>query len=336
MCKRVWIGVDLGKSSFSAALAVVGTCPADWASLPVCEFAHDSPGIKAFVQWVQSHAIDEILGVCVEATGRLSWVFVEGLKEQLGPVSIVNPARPHAYAKSIGLRTKTDRVDACVLALYGLATTPVPKALPDSRQRQLRELAHLYERNLRDKIACQNQLREPFESLFAQQRLRDHLQRLKKELAAIQGEMDRIIALDPQLKNDATRMQTIPGVGPKTARLVIARFGNLRTYTRNELVALAGLYPRRHDSGTSVHHRPRLAKAGESRIRANLYMGAITARRNCVPLRQYADQLRDRGLTTMAILGAIMRKLLMLIRAVVVTETDYDPNYHHTVQSKAA
>ncbi len=332
MCKSVWLGVDLGQQSFSAALATPQTRAADWTSMPVCEFPNDSEGIDAFVAWVHTQEVEEILGVCVEATGRLSWTWVECLNGRLAPVSIVNPARSCAFAKSLGLRSKTDRIDACVLALFGMATSPAPKAIPDSLQRQLRELAHLYRRSLRDKIAYENQLREPLASPFVQQCLRNKLGSVEQELTSIQTEMDRLLASNAQLDADFKRMQTIPGVGPKTARLLLALFGDLRTYSRNELVALAGVYPRVYQSGTSVHRKPKLAKGGGAHARAVLFMPALNAKRFCPPLRCYADRLREKGLAPMAILGAVMRKLLLLIRAVVVSETDYICDYATAVK----
>jgi len=336
MCKPSWIGVDLGKQTFSAAVASQGTRPADWASLAVEQFPHDKQGITAFVRWVKRHTGKSLLGVCVEATGRLSWSFMDALKGRLGCVCLVNPARPHDYAKSIGLRSKTDRIDACVLALYGLAMTPVPTALPDSRQRQLRELARLHERAVSDQIACRNQLGEPYESSLAKTVLRKKLRALEKEAAVIEAEMDRLIAQDQQSKADIKRMLTVPGVGPKTARLMVARFGDLRRYSRNELVALIGVYPREHSSGTSVHKKPRMAKAGERRIRANLYLSAMNARRFNPHFKQYSERLGARGLQPMEILGAIMRKLVLTLRAVVVTGTDFEPDRQNRRDGKEA
>jgi len=76
--------------------------------------------------WVgrQAGAPDRIAGVCVEATGRLSWTFVETLDGRLGPVSIVNPAHPVQVARSVGLHEKSNRTDACVLALFSVAPRP--------------------------------------------------------------------------------------------------------------------------------------------------------------------------------------------------------------------
>jgi transposase len=257
----------------------------------------------------------------------LSWTFIEALDGRLGGVAMLNPARPHAFAKSLGLRSKTDRIDACVLALYGQAMTPRPTAIPTLFQRQLRELSRLYDLTLNEKNACENRLREPIASPFVLASLHDNVQRAKESIARIEKEIDGLLAIDGQLEEDSIRMQTIPGVGPKTARALLAQFGDLRTYKRNELVALVGVYPRSHQSGTSVYKKGKLARGGGARQRGALYMAALCAMHHCPHMKRYAQRLRERGFTAMVILGAIMRKLLLLIRTLIVSGNNYDPNY---------
>ena len=329
MCKNIWIGVDLAKVSFHAAVASVDAHPTDWARLPNREFEHSAKGVDALCAWVErlGYGNGQIAGLCVEATGRLGWGFAELLKDRLGPVSIVNPARPVQFARSVGLREKTDRSDACVLALFGVALRPMPRPLPSERQHQLRELAGLYAGTRRDLTAVSNQLKEPIRCPFVRRRLKLKGRRLTQDLKAIEGEMDALLSEQPQSTEDARRMQTIPGVGPKTARMLLAHLGDLRQYPRAELTARAGLYPRQYQSGTSVHKRPRLAKGGGQAIRTALYMAALSARRFCPHLRSFAEGLKQKGLSNMAILGAVMRKLLLLIRTLIVSAVDYNPKH---------
>ncbi len=329
MCKRIWIGVDLAKASFHAAVAPVDAHVTDWARLSNRDFEHSLKGVAALCAWVEKLGYDSehIVGLCVEATGRLSWGFAELLNDRLGPVSIVNPARPVQFARSVGLRGKTDRSDACVLALFGVALRPMPRPLPSERQHQLRELAGLYATTRRDLTAVMNQLKEPTRSPFVRRRLGLRRRRLERDLADIEHEMDSVLAQDPQAAEDIRRMQTIPGVGPKTARMLLAHLGDLRQYTRAELTARAGLYPRQHQSGASVHKRPRMVKGGGQAIRTALYMAALNARRFCPHLNAFAQGLKQKGLSNMAILGAVMRKLLLLIRTLITLQVDYNPNH---------
>ena len=145
MSKGVWIGVDVGKQDFSAALAFDGVAVRDWARLPVHSFPFSEPGFRAFVAWVKACTrSDEILGICIESTGRLGWRWMETLGDTLVQVAMVNPARPKAFAASMGLREKTDRIDACVLALYGASMDPQPTAPASPVLRELRECNRLF------------------------------------------------------------------------------------------------------------------------------------------------------------------------------------------------
>ena len=103
--------------------------------------------------------------------------------------------------------------------------------------------------------------------------------------------------------------------------------GDLAEYTRSEIVGYAGLYPVDFESGSSVHKLPHLAKGGGGRVRRVLYMAAMSARRYCPQLKAFADRLESQGKKKLVVLAAVMRKLLLLIRALVVTGHDYDPNY---------
>lgn len=329
MRNSFWLGVDLGKEKFHAAVAEDGALPKQWASLPNAEFANTPDGIKALCAWLQEKGFEseQLAGVCVEATGRYAWTFVSQLDGRLGPVSIVNPARPVAFARSMGVRDKTDRVDACILALYGLTHKPHSTALPDSLQLQLRELTAHYTHENRDLIACNQRLREPIVSPLVRKQLFAKVRALTARIDAIEKELDRLINENPDMQHDAELIKSIPGIGPKTCRIILAEFGDLRRYSRNELVALAGVFPTQHTSGTSVRKRPRMAKRGGGRIRCALYMAALSACRYCPQLKEFYKRMKGLGKHTAQARGAAMRKLLLLIRAVVVNDKAYSKTY---------
>jgi transposase len=329
MRNSYWLGVDLSKEKFHAAIASLDSSPSGWASLPNAEFENSPAGIDALCAWTvqQGVFIQNLLGICVEATGRYAWAFVSQLDGRLAPVSIVNPARPVAFAKSMGLRDKTDRVDACILALYGVAHKPNPTAVPTSLQQQLRELTAHYAQERRELTACHQRLSETIASTLVRKQLIARTRAACKRIEAIEQELDRLIAEDPAMQRDAVLIQSIPGVAAKTCRIILAEFGDLRRYSRNELVALAGVFPKQFSSGKSVHRKPRMAKCGGRRVRAALYMAVLSARRYCPQLKSFSARLKSTGKHNAQIHGAAMRKLLLLIRAVVVNNTPYSPNY---------
>lgn len=328
MRNSYWLGVDLSKETFHAAIAALDSLPSAWATLPNAEFENSREGIDALCAWTAQHglSIQSLLGICVEATGRYAWTFVAQLNGRLAPVSIVNPARPVAFAKSMGLRDKTDRIDACILAHYGIAHKPRPTALPNAIQQQLRELTAHYAQERRELTACHQRLSENIASPLVRKQLIARTRAASKRMQAVEEELDRLIAQDPVMQHDAELIQSIPGVAEKTCRIILAEFGDLRRYSRNELVALAGVFPKQYSSGKSVHRKPRMAKCGGGRVRTALYMAALTARRFCPHLKVFSTRLKATGKHNAQVHGAAMRKLLLLIRAVVVNNTPYSPN----------
>jgi transposase len=337
MNKTVWVGIDVGKYTFQSAVADGSALPRQWASLPVAQFEHSGQGMSQFLRWLENSgwAREDIAGVCIEATGRYTYQWVQLLQERLGPVCVVNPALPKAYAHTLGIRDKSDRVDACVIALYAQAIQPQASPSDSATQRELRELSRLHQSLEEQCQANQQRLADGPSCALARAILKKTITALRRQIQNVKRALDRLIRNDDALSKDFDRARTVTGIGPKTATLILAEFGDLRRYNRDELVALSGLYPREFTSGVSVHRRPQLAKAGKASVRAALYMCAMSAVQANPHLRQFARRLKSNQKAPMQILGAVMRKLLLLVRAVIVTETDYDPQYAHTLQSQA-
>lgn len=327
MSKGVWVGVDVGKESFFAAVASREDAVADWAKLPVESFAFNAKGLEAFVCWarVASQSRGEVSGVCIESTGRLGWRFMEQLEGALGPVSMENPARTRSFGDSMGLRDKTDRVDACVLALYGVAMGPAVTQAPCAVLRELRECNRLFTTLSVDKQSYTKRLKDGPSSALVRRELKQTIALLERRMGKLQARMDELIASEQGLRRDVECMTSIKGVGPRTAYVLLAELGDLRRFSRNEIASYAGLYPRRYESGSSVHKRPRLAGRGGGPIRKALYLCAMSARRHNPQMKRLYLRLVDNGKAPMAALGAIMRKLLLLARSLLVHNTKYDP-----------
>ncbi len=338
MSNAGWVGIDVAKETFYAAVAAEVVVPREWACLPAAQFEHSVEGINRFLRWLRGLGWSKcnIAGVCIEATGRYTMKWVELLKKRMGPVCIVNPARPKAYGKSLGIRDKSDRVDACIIALYAKTMRPEPTLAPSPNQRELRELSRLH--NALQKQCQANQQRLGDGPAFALVRasLKKMIAAAQRQMEEIEQAMEQLIRNDNTFSKDLKRAVTVKGIGSKTATLILAEFGDLRRYSRDELVALAGLYPREYTSGTSVHKKSRLAKSGKASIRAALYMCAMSALQANPNLARFGQRLGKNGKEPMQILAAVMRKLLLLVRAVIVTGVDYDVNYEKRLQWQAA
>jgi len=334
----IWLGIDVGKQEFHASIATQALHGREWLKLPCQGFEHSPAGMKALLKWLrdQGTAPSQLAGVCVESTGRLSQHFADLAKGRLGSVSIINPARAKFFAQSQGSHHKNDAVDARLLAHFGWQSRPRPRPQrPEHADAlKLRELVRAYGALQADLLAQRQRLDDgpgAKEVRAAHGRL---IRAIEKELENLKAAIEDLIESNPSLKEDAARISSIPGIGPRVTQLLLAEFGDLREYNRDEVVSLAGLYPREFTSGTSVHKKPKIAKGGKANVRAALYMAAMSARRCNPVMKAFADRLAANGKPPMQIIVAVMRKLLMLAHALVVTGKDFDPT-HHQVKSQS-
>lgn len=323
-----WLGVDVSKDSFDAALALEDATPSQWAKLPVQHFEMSPAGLKEFAQWIKPHCEKgDCLGVCIESTGIYSHQFVDLISTLALPdTSMVNPALPHAFRKSFGLRDKCDRVDAAVLALYGVVHRPAPNCQRSPEYARLRTLWRLRQDYMEDLTRWKNRLEQALDA--------GQIKHIKKTIRHLEGETDRVwkeieewVQSHGELCRDIELMCTIPGVKEKTAIMVLAEVGDLRGWKRNQLTSYAGLYPKVYSSGTSVAKKPCLAGGGGKEIRKGLFLPACCTARCNPTLKQWRQQLLDNGKAKMSTIGARMRKLLLLMRSVVVHQRPYDPNF---------
>ncbi len=338
MSNKVWIGCDIAKNSFWIAVAKVDDPDIGWVKLPHREFEHSADGVEDFVQWLERMNIgkQDVAGICLESTGRFSAQWNLLLEERLGPVSIVNPAAPKAFRSSLGIRDKTDRVDACVCAMFGRMRRPRATILRSPKRQELCEQFRCYLALDSDRIAHEQRLNDGPSSPSVRGVLRKVIQALAREIEKLKAAMAQTIKDDPELSQDAKQAATVIGIGPKSVWAILGEFGDLRQYTRNELVALAGLFPKEYTSGSSIHRNARLAKGGGGRVRKVLYMSAMSAQRYNPHMKAFADRLKKNGKEPMQILGAIMRKLLLMVRSVIISGEAYDPEYGSAVDYEAA
>jgi transposase len=329
---RFWLGIDLGQETFDASLAPVSSMLPEWRKLPCQSFATHADGLKQFLSWLaeQSPPAAELAGVCLESTGGYSRRFAKqllALAPELPQVSIINPKRSLDFARSLGLRDKTDRIDAAVLALFGATfQPPQTPALPEEQQ-QLRELVRLREVLVKERDAFKNRARES-DALFARKLVQRLVRQMQRDIRALEEEARKIILKDQALARDYQLLLSIKGIGPLIAWVLLAELGDLRRFTRNQLIAFAGLYPKLHQSGKITWRRPGLAKGGNAIVRKALYNGArslFNSKDNT--LKDYVDRLQERGEKPMYCLVATMRKMLLVARAVVISGKNYDPEY---------
>jgi len=326
-----WVGADVAKSTFDAALVRCNQHYPDTPlrEIPACTFERSSKGVQAFLSWLDAQGLEDTdVRVVMEATGNYSTelaVWMLSQRQTLRP-AIANPRHTSAFIKSMGLRNKTDRLEARALGFYGVERRPLAYEAPSPEQAELRALSRYRDSLVRQRTALKNQMKETCGSTFVQKNQAKRLRLLTRDIERVEEQMKALVAQHEDLNRDIELLMSIYGVAFINATTVLAELGDLRRFTlARQLSAFAGMSPRHRQSGTSIHGRSRLCKQGNSRVRQCLYLSALAAIRGNNQLRDTYQRLLAQGKPRMVALGAIMRKLLTLMRAILISGKRYQP-----------
>lgn len=322
----VWAGVDLAKATFEAAL---------WGHeelrmMRVRSFPRSTSGARALLAWMRDDASPGVgLGLVMEATATFAEEVAAWLLD-LDPglrVAIVNPLQTSAFLRSLGLRNKTDHLDARALAQYGAERRPIPWERPKPEMAVLKDLARVRMDLVHTRTAMALRMKDHARaSKSAAKAMAKVVRALDTQIKALEAEIRKHLQAHESLAKQVDRMDSVVGVGLLTAVTVMTELGDLRRFSRSrQLTAFAGMSPSQWESGTSVRGKPRLCKQGSTRVRAALYLAASAAVRFNPDMRAFYDRLLAQGKVRRVALGAVMRKLLVLMRAVVKTDHDWVP-----------
>ena len=311
------LGIDIAKEKVEVALLVSG-------KVKNKSFKNSGDGFEGLAFWLKKLGIERV-HACLEATGNYGENLAIFLHEAGHTVSIINPSKIKGFAQSELVRTKTDKIDAGVIARFCLAMKPEPWGPPSPEIRALRALVRRADSLLDMLTQEKNRLGTAHESILPL--IKEHIAYLEKENKKIRDQIADLIDRNPELKRKKDLLASIPGIGKATTAILLAELDDLRKFRHvRELVAFIGLAPRETLSGSSIKGKPRLCKTGHARLRKALYMPALVSIRYNLMIAFY-ERLRQRGKNEKVIVCAIMRKLVHIIFGVLKSGKKYDPNY---------
>lgn len=285
--------------------------------------------LLAWAQGASGAPADELCFV-LEATGVYHEAVALFLHQAGAEVAVSNPLHIKRFAESHGIKTKNDAHDGRVLALYGHERKPKPWQPPPAPVRDLRALLKRLQALEEDRQRETNRL-EKTQIEGAPARVLESLQAmlavLTQEIGHLRQQIDDHIDRHPELKGQRAHLQSIPGVGPRLSAEFLALFSSKRFRDAKQAAAFLGLVPAQYQSGTSVHRRPHLAKNGDSRWRARLFLPALTAARYNAEVRALYQRLIQAGKSKMSAAGAAMRKLVQIAFGVFKHQQPYQPQH---------
>jgi transposase len=252
--------------------------------------------------------------VVMEATGGLERAVAVALAEAKLPIRVVEPGRVRHFALSLGQLSKTDTLDARVLANFAEAVRPEARALPDEATRQLQALLDRRRQLVEIRVAEQNRLRQgPTATVRAN--LEAHIAYLIGQADELDTAVSVAIAADQTWRLRDELLRSIPGVGRQTSAMILGLLPELGTLNGKKVAALAGLAPRARDSGKFKGVRTIFGGRGE--LRRALYMASVSAMRFNPELKAFYSRLRTAGKAAKLAIIAVARKLLTMANAMI-------------------
>jgi len=312
------LGIDISKANFHVELSLSNN------KLRHRKFGNRKGGFAELAAWLSKHKTHRV-HACMEATGPYGEDLAMFLHQAGHTVSIINPAQIKAFGQSELLRNKDDRPDAGLIRRFCEKQQPAAWVPPPVHLRQLQALT----RHLENLSETRQQQVNRLESTKAE----DVVKSLSKLIAYLDDEIKRTenqiqnhIDTHPDLKEQFELLDSISGIGTRTAATLLGEINFKQYRSARQLAAFVGLTPRNNRSGT-FRGRTRLSKIGNRRVRKALFMPAIVAKQHNPIVRSFCQRLAVKGKTKMEIIGAAMRKLIHIAFGVVKTGRAFDPNH---------
>ncbi|MGI8642853.1 MAG: IS110 family transposase [Thermomicrobiales bacterium] len=264
--------------------------------------------------------------VVLEVTGGYEAAVVAALGVAELPVAVINPRQVREFARATGVRAKTDALDARVLARFGAVVNPEPRPLPTADVLALRALA-TRRRQLVEMIIAEQQRRRGVPSRVLAQ-IATHVAWLREQVAALDAEVQVLIAASPLWRVQEDLLRGVPGVGPVLTLALLSGLPELGRLDRKAIAALVGVAPLNRDSGT--FRGKRTVWGGRATVRATLYLATLVATMHNPLIRAFYHRLLAAGKPQKLALTAAMRKLLTILNAMMRDGTPWNAVHAQT------
>ncbi len=305
------VGIDVSKVSLDVATRPDGR---QW------QVSNDAAGRASLSRQLQ--ALEPAL-VVLEASGGLERPLARALSAAGLPVTVLNPAPVRQFARASRRRAKTDALDAAVLARYAEAMAPEPRPLPDEATQQLRDWLTRRRQLIKTRTAEKTRAQQAPAAIRPQ--IEAHIADLEAQLEQAAEAISGLQRDHPAWQERAELLQSVPGVGPGLSATLLGQLPELGELDRREVAALVGVAPFNRDSGR--WHGKRFIQGGRAPVRTALYMSVVSAIRSNPVIAEFYRRLIAAGKPTKVAQVACMRKLLVILNAMVKHRTPWDPQH---------
>ena len=300
-----YVGIDVSKAQVDIAVRPTGQ---RWV------VSYNENGVEELVTQMTDLSPNLVL---LEATGGLELSLVAALAAAALPVVVVNPRQVRSFARATGTLAKTDALDAEVLAHFAEAVRPEVRPLKDAETQVLDSLVARRHQVVTMLVSEKNRLGTAIGAV--RPRIEAHIGWLEQELEDLDEGLRQTLRQSPVWREKDDLLRSVPGVGEQISLTLLAHLPELGTLNRRQIAALVGVAPYNRDSGAL--RGKRTVWGGRSRVRAALYMGALVGSRRNPVIRDFYLRLLAAGKPKKVALVACMRKLLVILNAILKDRT---------------
>ncbi len=296
-------------------------------------FKNNLKGFKDVIRWIESIKSDDVSAqIVMEPTGVYHQKFAYWLHDQSYQVAVVLPNKISNYARTLSIKTVTDKTASQTITQFGLERKLDLWSPPKPVFRTMKQLTRERDQIVAERVTIKNQIHaektEAYPNSNSLKRLKVRVALLSKQEKEVKNEIQHLIKSDPKIEKDIGFMTTIPGVGNLTAAIVLAETNGFELIrNKKQLTSYAGLDVREKQSGTSVKGKPRISKQGNRFLRKAMHLPSLSAIRHCQLYKSnFAMHVSKHGIKMKAAV-AVQRKILELIFVLYTNKVPFDPYF---------
>ena len=313
-----YIGIDVSKDSFVAAYPTKS-------GYTTKTFKNIANGVRQFI-----NSLPEDCHCVMEATGNYSMLLLYLLQKANITVSMENPQKIKHFARAMLSTTKTDEIDAKLIAMYGEKMDPKPYRIPSESILLLKQKRTVL-RQLKKQFAMWTNLQESMEPLpkkdpASKVAIEQTIKFLHKQISKLEDEITHLS--NKEFKRQMELLTSIRGIGENIASaLIIATGGFTYFSTAKQISRFLGLCPTYQQSGTSVNVKGHINRNGDTYLRSQLYIAALASIRFNAACKETYDRLKAKGKSGKVAVVAVANKLIRQAYAVVTNNQPYIDGY---------
>ena len=313
-----YIGIDVSKDSFVAAYP-------SKSGYTTKTFKNIAKGVRQFI-----NSLPEDCHCVMEATGNYSMLLLYLLQKANITVSMENPQKIKHFARAMLSTTKTDEIDAKLIAIYGEKMEPEPYKIPSESILLLKQKRTVL-RQLKKQLTMWTNLQESMEPLpkkdpASKVAIEQTIKFLRKQISKLEDEITHLS--NKEFKRQMELLTSIRGIGESIASaLIIATGGFTYFSSAKQISRFLGLCPTYQQSGSSVNVKGHINRNGDTHLRSQLYIAALASIRYNAACKETFERLKAKGKSGKVAVIAIANKLIRQAFAVVTNDRPYIDGY---------